>query len=356
MEIMLIASASEWKRQGYSCDVVAIASGEGPAAGAMRAAGYPLFHIPFRGRYRFLPRVRFLRDFYRLCRSKYDVVHIHVETATALFAVIALAAGSRRIAVTPHSTFRFTGRVRLRKRLERWVIRRLGGRYGMISESVRRCEAEEFGNIGVSIQNWIDTEYFRPPSEAERAEARRVAGLRPEEVAVVSVGNCEEVKNHGSLLRALAQMPEQQRPTYVHVGREDKGASERALVSALGISKWVRFTGSLADVRPALWAADLYVMPSLREGFTLAAVEAIACGVPVVLAKVSGLADIAASIKWAVLTETTPESIEKGITAALSLPADERRSRALEDSSRVRTHYSVENGVASLVRNLYGIA
>jgi glycosyltransferase involved in cell wall biosynthesis len=353
MELMLITSANEWKRHGYSCDVVAIASGEGPAAPAMRAAGYRLFHIPFRSRYRFLPRAGFLRDFYRLCHSRYDVVHIHVETATALFAILALAAGSRRIAVTPHSTFRFIGNVWFRKRMERWIIRHLGGRYGMISDSVRKCEMEEFGNTGVRVQNWIDTEHFRPPSQAERAEARRDAGLQPTETVVVSIGNCEEVKNHGSLLRALAQIPETQRPAYIHVGREDKDASEHALASALGIADRVRFTGSLADVRPVLWAADLYVMPSLREGFGMSAVEAIACGVPVVFAKVDGLVDIAVSTKWAVLTETTPESIGKEIMAVLSLPADERQVRARDDSRRVRQQFSVENGVASIVENLY---
>jgi hypothetical protein len=54
-----------------------------------------------------------------------------------------------------------------------------------------------------------------------------------------------------------------------------------------------------------------------------------------------------------VLTETTPESIEKGIMAVLSLPADERQTHARGDSRRVRQQFSVENGVASIVENLY---
>jgi glycosyltransferase involved in cell wall biosynthesis len=58
-----------------------------------------------------------------------------------------------------------------------------------------------------------------------------------------------------------------------------------------GSSKNVTFVGALDDVRNALWACDLFVLPSYREGFPVANLEAQACGVPVVTTTATGCRD-----------------------------------------------------------------
>jgi glycosyltransferase involved in cell wall biosynthesis len=282
------------------------------------------------------------------------VVHIHTEAAAPLFAVLAWMAGIRHIALTPHNTFRFQGFLRLRKLCERHFVRMLGGRYGMISNSVLACELERFGNTGAPISNWIDTAYFRPPSDAERRDAKRRLGMRPYHLVIVSAGNCNSIKNHEAILRALPLLPSAIKPFYLHIGREEAGYPDRRLAVELGVQDRVRFLGSQADILPFLWAADVFVMPSLHEGLGIAAIEAAAAGAPLVCAQVAGLSDVAATTSYTTLTSTTPESVAEGIAYVASLPPAELRNRALADSRAVRERFSIRDGVKSIVTALYG--
>jgi len=354
MEMMLISSCSEWRRNGYSCDVVGTAREIGPVAAQMRECGYGVFHIPFRDKHRFIPRLRFLLDFSRLCKSNYDVIHIHPEGGRPIFALLARMAGIRQIAVTPHSTFKFHGVLRMRKFLERHFIRFLGGRFGMISEGVSACEWERFRIKGVRIWNWFDSAHFRPPSLDERASARQALGIKDEDFVLLSVGNCAKVKNHNAILRALPLIPKAIHPLYLHVGREEDDMPERSLATQLNVMDRIRFLGSQPDPLPYLWAADVFVMPSVNEGLSIAAMEAIAACAPALFANVAGLSEIAAETRWTVLTTITAESVAEGLVKVAAIEPSERRQRALTDSQRIRARFSIQNGVQSIVHGLYG--
>jgi glycosyltransferase involved in cell wall biosynthesis len=354
METMLLNSNSEWLSRGYRCDVLATADAIGPVAEPLRACGYGVFHFPFRSKLSLLPRFDFILRFFLLCRAGYDIVHIHSEAGSPLFALIAKLAGVRRIAVTPHNTFQFEGFLRFRKFCERYVVRLLGGRFGMISEGVGACERKRFRNKGIRIRNWLDESQFKPPAPLERAAARQSLGAKSDDLIVVSVGNCNAVKNHEAILRAIPLLPVPLQLRYIHIGREGSDYPERKLAEDLGIQDKVRFLGSQAEILPFLWAADVFVMPSLHEGLGVAAIEAVASGVPLVCSQVDGLSDIAAVTNYTVLTCTTPESIAAGIARVAALPLEERQDRALADGRLVREHFSIRNGVQSIVCGLYG--
>jgi glycosyltransferase involved in cell wall biosynthesis len=82
-------------------------------------------------------------------------------------------------------------------------------------------------------------------------------------------------------------------------GPERAGAEEEA--RTLGVERSVFFLGKLDSVAPLLASAELFLLPSLNESFGLSALEALACGVPVVATHVGGL----------------PEVIRDGVTGAL---------------------------------------
>jgi glycosyltransferase involved in cell wall biosynthesis len=353
MEMMLLSSATEWTRRGFACDVLATSPETGPLAPQLRQAGYGIFHIPLRSRFRYLPRPRFFSEFHRLCRSGYDVVHIHTETAVPLLFALAKMAGVPRLALTPHNTFWFTGLLRRRKILERRLVRLFGGRYGMISDGVMECEMRNFGNPGVRTWNWIDAAHFRPPTQQERLAARQAAGCEPGGLVILSVGNCNAFKNHQELLRAIAILPISLDPLYLHIGREPDGRAEQALAAELGIAGRVRFLGSQENLREFLWAADVYVMPSYREGLSIAALEAIASGTTAVLSKIGGLAEIAAETQSTHLVAPEAKAIAAALIDVAAMPPELRREPALGDSEIVRRKFSVANGVRSIVEGLY---
>lgn len=353
MEMMLLSSADEWNRNGYSCDVLASANSIGPLAGQLHEAGYGVYHIPLRGKYRYIPAIRFLWRFYRLCRSGYHVIHIHTETAVPIFVIVARMAGIRRIVLTPHNTFQFTGLLRARKIFERWLMRKIGGRYGMISDGVQACEWNIFRNSGVRTWNWIDTKHFRPASSEEWKSARDFIGCDTDKIVILSIGNCSTVKNHTEILRAILLLPSGLNALYLHVGKEEVGRPEKILAEALGIQQSVRFCDSQDSIRNYLWAADIFVMPSLREGLSIAAIEAIASATPSIFADIPGLSEIADLCKFVYRSSSTAYSIANGIEHIAATPREERRLRAVADSERVRSRFSVERGVYSIVCGLY---
>lgn len=351
MEMMLLRSFAEWQRNGYTPEVLATAAAVGPLAPELRAAGYRVHHLPLRGSVRYLPGGTFLKRFFELC-GQFDVVHIHTEAAAPLYALVARAAGVRQIALTKHNVFAFNGVLRMRKVLERWFIRTLGGRYGMISEAVQQCEQTRFHNTGPRVINWMDTEHFRPPTHEERAEARRALQIADGSFVVLSVGNCSRIKNHDAILHALHTLKDEP-VCYLHLGKEQPDQPERLLAGTLQIAQKVRFAGSVADTRTYYWAGDAYLMPSLHEGFSIAALEAIATGLPAVLGHVAGLSDLAADTQHVLFVKPDAADVAEAIRTLRATAPEVRTERSLADSDAVRGRYAVANGVRCTVEKLY---
>jgi len=298
-EVMLVQASPVWRAEGIESEILACGVTPGPFAQDMESAGFRVHHLPFQKTpASFCSLIRSLR------RIRPDVVHIHSEAMSSYVALAARLVGLRRVLRTVHSVFRFEGALRIRKRFERQCQRILGVRELAIGPSVHENELTRFGVDSLICLNWCDTDYFRPPAPEERAEARARFGLTPDVVAISTVGNCAEVKNHSALLHALASISPGPPWVYLHAGNEAPGMDERRLASALGLADDVRFLGPVKDVRSLLWASDVFVMPSLYEGLGIAALEAAGTGVPMILTNVPGLRDFMAfdksdSILWA---------------------------------------------------------
>lgn len=351
---MLLVSAPLWPAENIRCDILSTAPKLGSFADALQAAGYLVVHFPFRSRLRLLPNpffVRNLLELHRMCR--YSVLHIHTEGGAPFFTLLGRLMGIPSIAITVHNTFRFTGFLRFRKSLERKFVRMLGGRYGMISNAVAACEMERFHNPGVPVRNWFDVEYFHPPSDEERAAARKLLSIPSDTTAIVSIGNCNHAKNHTALQKALSLLPPISNYLYLHIGREEDGAPERSLASELGIAQRTRFEGIQADVRPYLWAADLFVMPSLNEGLPIAALEALATGCPAILADTPGLSELKELAPGAIYVAPDPQLLANAIAqAAAPQPSSQSRENN-PDSAAIRAAFSPAQAVRILVDRLY---
>jgi D-inositol-3-phosphate glycosyltransferase len=137
----------------------------------------------------------------------------------------------------------------------------------------------------------VDLDLFKP---VERTEARRSLGIAGEKV-VLFVGRLERIKGVELLLRTAAIMDGGDNVRVLIVGGEQGSGGEaerlKALARELGIQERVWFTGRVEQTAlPTYYsAADVCVVPSYYESFGLAALEAMACGTPVVAARVGGL-------------------------------------------------------------------
>jgi len=349
-EVMLAVAAPLFREQGVTADVLSTGSERvGRFGDRLAQAGYGVHHIPFARSPVFFWRL------WKLLRTGYDVVHIHTERATFWVGLTVRAAGVPVMLKSIHNTFSFTGGLRLRRAVQRHVLAWLGLRQISVSPSVQDTEQRHFALETPVINNWFDLARFQPPSEPERRRARQSQQAGDEDVVLVSVGNCNAFKNHGELLRALALVPPGRRPLYLHAGEEEPGNPERELARTLGILGRVRFLGPVEDVRPLLHAADGFVMPSLREGLSISALEALATGLPAILGDVDGLRDFRPLFPGLIYCEPAAQPIFEAVRYFLDLDGESRRRLAQDYPSKAAREYDMRVGVEAYVRIYRGL-
>ena len=137
----------------------------------------------------------------------------------------------------------------------------------------------------------VDLGLFQP---LDKNHARKELGLREKKV-ILYVGRIEPLKGLDILLNAVAMLEDTSDTRLLIVGGKpglDKELDRlKLLANQLGIADFVTFTGALGQTElPKYYsAADVFVLPSYSESFGLVALEAMACGTPVVVSRVGGL-------------------------------------------------------------------
>lgn len=343
-EVMLFAALPGFRSAAVEPAFLATGTVKGEFAMRFEAADCEVLHLPFRR----VPAF-FWRAFQMLRDPRWDVIHLHTERANFYFGVIALVAG-KPVIRTVHSVFRFEGGLRRRRAFQRRVLEALGLRHVAIGQSVLANEVSRFGIRPLLVDNWFDDAAFAPATTDARLEARRAFGVDGDRFVIASVGNCASVKNHQSLLHALARLPPEQRPIYLHAGIEEPDSPERRLAHALDLRDDVRFLGAVRDVPQLLRAADAFVMPSLHEGFSIAALEALGSGLPAIFTDVPGLCDLKDRFGDITYCEPTAGSIASALQQLMSLPMGERARIAAVHADGARRHYGTERGVQSYVK------
>jgi glycosyltransferase-like protein len=189
---------------------------------------------------------------------------------------------------------------------------------------------EEFGVEAELVANGVDVERFRPArDDGERAAARDAAGLDGE-LAILTVGGIEPRKGSLTLLRAFAAarraLPER-RPVLLVAGgatlfdhRDEIGRFD-ALRQALGLDGDVRVLGPVSDAElEGLYrAADLFALPSVKEGFGLAVLEALAAGLPAIVSDLDVFRSFLAEGESALMA---PVGDDRALAAALVRAAE----------------------------------
>ncbi len=255
--------------------------------------------VPYRGhgcnRVVHLPRLRrWLRT--ELDHFRPDAVHVLLFHARVLTATIPRRPATRWLLTQVYDeTLRLRPHPRTRQALDRWSGRHF----------------DRIVAISASVERFLVDEHGYPPSKVVRIspgwEGPPVPRNPSQNPTVVCVAKFRAEKGHGVLLEAfdllLREVPDAR---LLLVGDGDLEGEVRAQVAARGMEGRVEFAGAVGEVWPFLARSHVFVLPSLSEAFGIAAVEAMAAGLPVVASEVGGL----------------PELIRPGVTGELFPPGD----------------------------------
>ena len=276
-------------------------------------------------------------------KEKVDLVHTHLFTANLWGRIAAKLAG---VPVVSSEHGMDIWRKRLHLTLDQ-MLTRVNRKIVFVSEGVKnfyKSRNHSLNGKGRVIHNGINIAQFQP--RIDRQAVRKSLGLGESDKVVGIVGRLVPEKAHVDFIEAIEILrQEQEEIKGLIVGEGTLLGALQKRVKVAGLEHHVLFTGFRSDL-PALYQAmDIFVMTSLREGFPLTILEAMAAGVPVIATAVGGV----------------KECIEDGEDGLLIPPGDSTAlagaiSRVLKDPSfaefmirnakrKVQSHFSVERMV-----------
>jgi glycosyltransferase involved in cell wall biosynthesis len=237
-----------------------------------------------------------------------ELVHCHNPSMAAVTA-LATARGRRiRALVSVHGVAEPEWAAAAR------VLKLAGMPVVACGPGVREALAEHGAEPIATIANGVSP----PPVPARRSDLEREWGLAPERPLLVSVGRLVEAKNHALAIRALASIPD---AMLVIVG---EGPLRRTLELAAArerVEDRVVFAGLRSDARELIGVADVLVVTSRAEGLSMAVLETLAAGRPLVATAVRGLRDLLSDGEDALLVpENDPSALARAVRRVLDDP------------------------------------
>ena len=281
----------------------------------LKNSGVRLYHIPFSRAPFTKQNIRAYKELRKLMHEEqFDLIHCHTPVGGVLGRMAAHKEHVPCIIYTAHG-FHFYDGAPLKNWLVFYPIEKYLSRYTDVLVTINKEDykraTEKFHakktayvpGVGVDIDKFA-------PRQSGRERIRAELGLKDTDTMLLSVGELNENKNHTSVIKALSGS----NLTYVVVGKGDKETELNALAKEYAVD--LRLTGYRNDVADFYDAADVYILPSIREGLNVSLMEAMASGLPVACGRIRGNVDLIAD-EDCLFNPTDVKGIEKAIQYVL---------------------------------------
>ncbi len=291
-EKMLVNLVNHMNKERFQVTVASL-SRTNPLASAI-APGIQVVSIPRRGGY----DLNVVRELQGLIEEKKIDAVLCFCLHTFFFARLAVGLSHKTppVFVSMHSGQLFNTRGHLKHLL---FARLLNGSERFIA--VCNAQADYWANAYfiprsrfMTIYNGVDVEFFKPGHDLrERFALRAQWQIPPNAFLIIQVASTALFKRHEDALQALRHLLDLAPECCPYLmlvggGMPERESKLRDMSKALGLSERVVFCGVQPDVRPFYSAADVFTLTSVREIFSVAALEAMAMGLPCVITDIGG--------------------------------------------------------------------
>lgn len=312
---------------------VEFACADGPGAAALRDEGFRHRSVPMSRAASPAAQLRAAAVLAASLRNDPpDVIHTHTPAGGLAGRAAGILAGHHAMAHTFHGLPFLPGRLGLQERAflvaERVVARRTSLFFSQATGDVERAVA-----LGIArrdaitvIGNGVDTTRFAP-DPADRLLVRTELNIPPEAFVVLMVARLVHQKGVVDLAEAAVRLAEDPRIHVVLAGsalpsdRDDATTTleDHPVVRALG-ERWHRL-GYREDVARLLHAADLFALPSHREGLPRSVIEALSSGVPVIVSDIPACRELVShGVEGLVTPVADPDALAASIRGVLADP------------------------------------
>lgn len=299
------------------------------------------------------PHLYTLRRIWRLARflrqEQVDLVHTHLTYANIIGPIAAKLAGVPLVASIHNEKYHPQRDHTLRRRLETLMLRFGADKLIAVGQAVVQAQRERFswGHLHV-IQNAVTP--VPPISEFRRREIREKLIGDPSRPLSLSVGRLSSQKGYRDLLAAVPQVLEKHpRAAFVIAGGGDSRADLSKEIADLNLEESVFLLGYRNDVPDLLAASDLFVNSSHWEGLSVAVLEAMSAGLPIVATRVGDVPEVLDERTGVLVPPKRQAVLAAAIVALLD---DPEKMQAIGEAAkqRVLRHYSPDAWAEELLQ------
>ena len=255
-----------------------------------------------------------------VAKEKYDIVHCHTPVAAMCTRLACRAArkNGTRVFYTAHG-FHFYKGASLKNWLLYYPVEKLCARftdvlitinkedYALAQKKMKAKRVEYIPGVGIDLKKFGQ-------ATGDKAVKRDELGVPDHVTLLLSVGELNENKNHETLIRAIADLD----VYYFIAGEGDLREHLQCIIDELDLSKRVKLLGYRTDVAELYQAADVYALPSIREGLNVSVMEAMASGLPVICGRIRGNTDLIDEDGGMLFDPHSVDACRKAIEAVLS--------------------------------------
>ncbi len=228
-----------------------------------------------------------------LKEKRIDMIHCHKHKSAVYGALASIVSGRIPVIAHVHGLSRTRS---LKRRVTNYILLKFVKRIIAVSESVRRDVIESNWRIDprkvVTVKNCIDLSTI-DNIHVSKKEARIRLGLSEDEIVFGTVGRLASTKGQSYLIEAFRRVRDRlESARLVVVGDGPLKEKLENMARDSGVLPWISFTGYRNDVFELLKGFDVFVLPSLAEGLSIALLEAMASRLPVIASNVGGIPEV----------------------------------------------------------------